>query len=89
MNPNLNRVLSQVDELVRELSTMQTERDGYIRKLSQNVKLMAEMLDAFERLGNSPTARIDARAWAKHFKRSIKIASAAKTEVDLPAPPFG
>lgn len=48
------------------------ERDSYIRKLAQNVKLMSEVLEAFEKLGQSPTARIDAREWHKHFRRRMR-----------------
>ena len=31
-----------------------------------------EMLEVLEKLSNSPTARIDAREWAKYFKKKFK-----------------
>lgn len=34
--------------------------------------LAAEMLNTLQQLGQSPTARIDARLWFKHFQRRIK-----------------
>ena len=36
------------------------------------LQLIAAMLDALDGLGNSGMARIDARAWHRHFKRRAK-----------------
>ena len=39
------------------------------RTMKQN---FLDAIAALEALSNSPTARIDARVWAKHFRRRLK-----------------
>lgn len=63
------------DELVKTISELIKDmnvQDAWSLGIAAQRDALQDFIQLLEKLGNDPMARIDARKWAKHYRRKLK-----------------